>query len=397
MATLKSYKYRCTIQAVDLLFDLLLLCLSYQRCCNAYPTGAGGCAGNRPAVGAPHTTVPGQRGSLRHAGYELLVDGIPIVQKVVVEAGKEHALTIRGGRGYRGILFRLESVDTIDTTGILRPTPGNSNLQRANVCEAPVVGVTHTNDLLKNNLSVIFDTDDTASFVLDVTVVILNNSANSTYFYSQYQIDTIDATSISPSAAVTIFPSIEKQSQSPTVVPSVVVTIFSPVKQQSGSPTLHPIISSISPTSKMTTTSFSDEPSSSGSIAPTKNSNLVSHHSNYEPTTSLSLSVNPTNESSSQFVTSANSSAVSTSTPTTSFFVSESIESNIQSSTTSNPPMFSVTSENDESSTESSTVNPTSTNVTSNTNAIYSTSVFRTISYVSVLVELIVACRFGHR
>jgi hypothetical protein len=194
----------------------------------AFSSGAGGCDGDGPAVQEPHLSRPGGRGALEEFGYTLSVDGIVVDGTTTVSAGVPHTLTVSGGENvYRGILFRLENIDGTDATPFLNPVDGDANTQLAAVCTTPIAGVTHTNSDDKNNLSAILDVDDAASFILDLTLVLSNVETDSTFYYTQYQIDVTSPTDIT-TAAPTAVPAPVEITTAPTAVPVPVESTAAP-------------------------------------------------------------------------------------------------------------------------------------------------------------------------
>jgi hypothetical protein len=194
----------------------------------AFPSGAGGCDGDGPAVQEPHFSRPGGRGALEEFGYTLSVDGIVVDGTATVSAGVPHTLTVSGGENvYRGILFRLENIDGTDATPFLNTVDGDGNTQLAAVCTTPIAGVTHTNNDDKNNLSAILDVDNAASFILDLTLVLSYVDSDSTFYYTQYQIDVTSPTDIT-TAAPTAVPAPVEITTAPTSVPVPVESTAAP-------------------------------------------------------------------------------------------------------------------------------------------------------------------------
>jgi hypothetical protein len=171
---------------------LALLLLGSSPFVESYPSGAGGCDGNGPAVGGDHLENPVTTGTLADGGLTLVMNGETITEgPITVSLQTLYTFVIEGTADYAGILFRLAPDGSMvdDTTGYLQPAPDQDQTQAAeNVCANPVQGVTHTSADLKNDLAAIMEVDVAASYVLDITVVVENDSDNSEYYHSQYQI-----------------------------------------------------------------------------------------------------------------------------------------------------------------------------------------------------------------
>jgi hypothetical protein len=189
---------------------LLLLLSVALNGASAFPSGTGSCTGGRAAVNGPHrsadTTVTG---FLDNGDVVVMLDGETLNTAVQVSftVGEDHVLTLSGG-AFRGILVRLEADNGVDTSAALSE---DSNLLRdASVCAAPVVGITHTSNAVKNEARVILRLDEPSEVSLDITVVILLDSAESIYYYSGFALSAVDpseADSSVPSGAPSKLPS----------------------------------------------------------------------------------------------------------------------------------------------------------------------------------------------
>jgi hypothetical protein len=163
----------------------------------ARSNGAGGCAGGQAAVMGNHLSVqPGrtfETGSLADGGVSLLLDGSPLDATAATatdfSAATVHVLTLVGTSPYRGLLVRLSAPSGVDTTTALLEV--SDDLQDADVCSAPVAGITHTNADLKSMQSMSLSIRTEGEITLDVTVVFANNGTNSIYYYSGYTLNAV--------------------------------------------------------------------------------------------------------------------------------------------------------------------------------------------------------------
>lgn len=256
---------------------LLLLCSSLWTACQAYPTGAGWCIAG-PAVGPPHLNAAlVQTGTLNEYGYRVLVDGVAIDGETVLATKTEYTLSVDAPETvFRGVLLRLQqqtsSSSNTAAVGVIDLQP-STNTKTADVCAAPVVGVTHTDNSDKQLASGIVRVEDASTVSLDVTVVTVNNDQESIYSYSPFTLQFVDATdaptpqptevTVPPTSSPTAAPVLtESPTPEPTATP------------QTASPTLvpTPVTSGPDPTSPPTTKNLSDAPSdvpsSSPSVAP---------------------------------------------------------------------------------------------------------------------------------
>lgn len=165
----------------------------------AFPQQAGGCLAGA-AVAGSHVVANNNGGSssryvmtgaLSNNQIQVYVDGTELNTTIGTDAAKvllgvEHTIEIVASNPFKGALIRVESVQRATFT--LTPM---IHAQVAQVCEFPVQGVTHTSSTMKHVLSATFRTEETADFVLDVTVVDYNNAAGSVYWYSQYTVKSV--------------------------------------------------------------------------------------------------------------------------------------------------------------------------------------------------------------
>jgi hypothetical protein len=233
---------------------------------DSYPTGAGGCDGNGPAVGGVHLQRNGERGSLSEAHVSLTVDDILVddAGNITISAGTSHTFVLSGViNPFKGYLFRLESTSDVDTTGALLPVINDALSQVADVCVSPVVGVTHTSDDFKTEAAAIIDIDQEASFILDLTVVTLYDQQDgSDFYYSQFQVNVVTGNSVPTSGQVpsispitvfsldSLFPTLAETATNGFVIPSSFPSLDVEV---SGSPVSQPLDSaSAAPSMRVT-------------------------------------------------------------------------------------------------------------------------------------------------
>jgi hypothetical protein len=166
---------------------------------HAFSTGAGGCSGGQAAVMGFHLSTNGGKvtttGSLADGGIGLLLDGVPLDAAAATaknfSADEPHVLTVAGTSDYRGMLVRLSAASGVDTTSSLLEV--SEDLQDADTCVAPVVGITHTSSNLKNAQSMSLQLLSEGEVTIDVTVVVANNSTDSIYYYSSYTLNAVGA------------------------------------------------------------------------------------------------------------------------------------------------------------------------------------------------------------
>jgi len=167
-----------------MLFLLAVIFLT-KRTVTAFPTGAGGCAGpGEPAVGGSHVDTVGEGGNPRLVTAGNLNDGAiqVTIGDVVLDPNTVNTLPISEDLlvavealdiPYRGVLVRLQAPDGVDTQGAL--IPGANTKSADDVCQAPVLGITHTDRSEKTLATGTFrfeeEVDDIA---LDVTIVFIN-------------------------------------------------------------------------------------------------------------------------------------------------------------------------------------------------------------------------------
>jgi hypothetical protein len=178
-------------------FALLLLCflcflLSSFDYVLGFPNGAGGCDGAVPAVGGPHTD-PNKTivdSDLFSGGVTVTLGGreLDVGQTLDFPVNEELELSVNASFfAYRGILIRMQVPTSYneDPSTILQPA--STDLQMADVCEVPAVGVTHIDNTDKFiSLTTVNFPIATTRVIFDITVVLFNRVNASAFVYSRY-------------------------------------------------------------------------------------------------------------------------------------------------------------------------------------------------------------------
>lgn len=167
---------------------LVVLC----RCSSGvlgFPFGAGSCIGGEAAVGGSHL-LPAETISATFAerGIQVSIGGNIVTpdQTFGLLAGDSLEVEIVATQNqFRGALIRLEPLADQDVMGGL--TPG-TNAVLADICTDPVVGITHSDNELKESFSGTLMVDSLGEAVLDITIVEINSAASSIYMYGGYDI-----------------------------------------------------------------------------------------------------------------------------------------------------------------------------------------------------------------
>jgi hypothetical protein len=257
---------------------------SQLACTQAFSTGAGGCNGGIAAVEGLHlgqgTT---NTGTLADGGLTLFVDDVQVdtSNTILLEVSATSSIFISGTNDYKGVLYRLQSTDGSDATGMITVSDGDADTQLSDKCVAPVAGVTHTNANEKNNVPATLNTgDEPASYLLDVTVVVANSGDVSEYYFTQYTI-TVDSTSgggqtdTSPSLPPDTFaPTIIRQTEPPAPTENPAPVESSPAPAPGGDASPSPTEATESPAAEAP--SPAEVPNPSPPEGPTGNSGSLS-------------------------------------------------------------------------------------------------------------------------
>lgn len=175
-------------------------CFLQNDSVSAYSNGAGGCIGGQAAVGGYHLDNSNNRpvinGTLDLGMVYVsvktyrLASGLSSPYSLSTQTDYTLTVTSDNTRGsMKGILMRLQGQDAnnviIDLTGAIQPVD-NAILKEASVCQAPIVGVTHTDSAVKTTVSAMLHFDNPGTIILDVTIVGLNDATASVFGYSNY-------------------------------------------------------------------------------------------------------------------------------------------------------------------------------------------------------------------
>lgn len=163
---------------------LLVLFASYNVQC--YPSGAGGCAGGKAAVGRPHQwRFFGLREvksySLTQKNIIVTLGGFPLSSAPTgFIQGVDYQIQVVG-QNIKGLLFRVPGLK-----GDLLP---GEQTKIARFCRNPVAGITHTNAATKNSLKGSIQFNESKSYEIDITVVFENGFfSKSEYAYGKVKI-----------------------------------------------------------------------------------------------------------------------------------------------------------------------------------------------------------------
>lgn len=147
----------------------------------AFPTGAGGCGGpDVAAVGGQHLDNslgrPVISTDLQQAAVTVSVGNIVLDPGAVndLPLGQDLLIGVEAqGLPYLGVLARLQLPDGVNTDGALIP---EANTQLADACTAPVVGITHTDNMEKSLATGMLRFDEPfEGGNLSVTIVFVNS------------------------------------------------------------------------------------------------------------------------------------------------------------------------------------------------------------------------------
>lgn len=158
---------------------------------NAFPTAAGGCDGNGPAVGGFHTESTKNITKLSFATENVTV---AIGNEIIPEGGTAtfnatiSTDIVVTGVDINGALLRISAPSGYQTRGVMQP---GTNTKIAIRCIAPVIGITHTNADLKSSLSGTLLFPNKGSIILDITLVWVSNDQTSIHSYGQFFINVL--------------------------------------------------------------------------------------------------------------------------------------------------------------------------------------------------------------
>jgi hypothetical protein len=198
---------------LSLSFCIVSALTFHAQSVEAGPLGAGGCYGGIAAVDGSHvlrnTTV---NGTLADGGFSLFVNDLQVDSSTnfPLDLSEMYPIYVSGDKLYKGVLYRLEAEDGSDMTGFMELSEGDTNTRFADVCLAPVVGVTHANANEKNDVPATLNTgEEPAVYLLDVTIVVANTADLSEFYYTRYTL-TVGSTAPPPSEPPVSAPSTEE-------------------------------------------------------------------------------------------------------------------------------------------------------------------------------------------
>lgn len=190
---------------------------------NAFPSGAGHCQeGDLSGKNSIHGNGGGGPLSNGQISVTIGANSIKTWTPTKLEPNKKYRVTLsRSLFSFRGLLFRLSSVNGNNVFGTLTPSDDPNVRTLTSGCAFDVSAVTHTINLDKT--SVYFDFEYTAgtadNLLLEVTVMISKSPGN--WFYSRYELTMEAPGTPTPSGVPSGVPSI-KPSPGSTPAPSSV-------------------------------------------------------------------------------------------------------------------------------------------------------------------------------
>jgi hypothetical protein len=181
---------------------LLLLLTTTVSVGDAFPFAAGACPGGVPAVaGTTHTnTGQGKKqttGSLSDGNLGVLLNGVALSeeQPASINVGQVHALELRGDGTFKGFLVRLgpPTSQLVDLRESLSPLNETAQIATVTCVDVEQVGgLTHTDNTVKTSTSgSLLVTVPVQGLLMDVTVVVQQNSSISTFYYSNFVLHAI--------------------------------------------------------------------------------------------------------------------------------------------------------------------------------------------------------------
>ena len=182
----------------------------------AYPSGAGSCPGNEPAVGGSHAnsssnSSSGSSSKVIQSSSLLDNDFLVTINDTIVTTATAlnptfhintpYTISVYNNRFmYRGILIRVELPTTTSTSNTTTEIGGylspSTNTQSSFSCMSTqpsnVMGITHVNSTFKSIHSGILEIQQPANITLDITVVGVNNDTISLYAYDRLHVTFVD-------------------------------------------------------------------------------------------------------------------------------------------------------------------------------------------------------------
>ena len=167
----------------------------FHKKVQAFPVGAGGCAGGMPAVSGFHLNITNGRNVMGAS----LTDGAILVQigstllnaSAVVRfpVGEDLPISVAVNSSdlpYKGVLVRLEAPAGVSTSAALMP---GMNTDVAEICFDPIIGITHTDNSTKTvSAGTIRFDEEVSNVTLDITVVFINDVNFSAFAYDRFTV-----------------------------------------------------------------------------------------------------------------------------------------------------------------------------------------------------------------
>ena len=183
----------CFLAATFLLF-------LFQKKSDAFPSGAGSCAGGMPAVFGLHLDTTGGRtvrsATLDELGVVVLL-GTTVLDVSVVNdfpIGQDLQISVSStvDNAYKGVLVRLEAPTGVNTAAALLP---GTNTAISSRCVNPIIGITHTSNTSKtiSTGTIRFDSE-VLNVALGITAVFVNNATTSIYAFNEFNVNFRDCT-----------------------------------------------------------------------------------------------------------------------------------------------------------------------------------------------------------
>jgi hypothetical protein len=209
----------------------------------AFPNGAGGCESGG-AVGGAHLTNP-TTGSLETGGFQVVTNQniklVPNLEVTAISPLQTYLLNVIPNVGstatFKGALIRVNG------TGTYAIIPGDNSKEADKCTNLGVGGVTHTDSTAKTFFGSSFSTESLGDYVVEVTVVVQNNSSGSIYYYDKYVLTSFDETPIFP----TITPVRGNETKAPTGPVSATVPVPAPVAGPVAVPVAVPVATNSTP------------------------------------------------------------------------------------------------------------------------------------------------------
>lgn len=225
---------------------LSLLCANIIE---AFGSGAGHCMSGTPSI---FKSSHGSSGSGELQSGDITISTSTntsnLAEITTVETGTEYKLTINSvkGQAYKGFLVRVSDKNNGDASGVV--TENTIDTKSLSLCEANVVGITHTNRNLKSGISMALKSNLPIELLVEVTVVIENSmGVKDAYYYSAYELSMQDALTSSPTPLPT-----RSLTPAPTNLPTPAPTSSPTAVPETTAPTsiipLTPSTPTISPT-----------------------------------------------------------------------------------------------------------------------------------------------------